>query len=173
MKIDILNRSGFTYLTLLFIIVAMGLSLAVAGKVVSTYSKREKEAELIFRGGEIRKAIGAYYMESVGAKAYPKDLQYLLKDQRYPVVKRYLRKLYDDPFTGKPDWELIKAPDGGIMGVKSRSTEEPLKKGNFPSELTGFDDRAKYSEWEFIYVPAKTGQSANTLGKAPTQPVNP
>ena len=145
-------ESGFTYLSLLLAITLMGIALSMTGGVFSTAAKREMEEELLFRGNEIRRAIGGYYESSPGAKAFPRDLPSLLKDQRYPAPKRHLRKMYTDPFTGKSDWEAIKAPDGGIMGVRSRSGKEPYKKKNFPKELLGFEDKSKYSEWEFIYT---------------------
>jgi len=147
------DRSGFTYLAALFAIIVIGIASSVVGKVWSTEATREKEAELVFRAQEIRKAVGRYYHESPGAKRYPASLEDLIKDARYLATKRHLRKLYTDPFTGKPDWETIKAPDNGIMGVKSRSEREPIKKKNFPDELVAFEGKSKYTEWEFIYVP--------------------
>lgn len=144
---------GFTYISLLFIMTVSGIALAQAGTFWSTVMRREMEEELLFRGGEIRDAIGMYYESSPGAKSYPRNIEDLIKDTRYPVAKRYLRKIYPDPFTGKADWEMIKAADGGIMGVKSRSVKEPYKKKNFPASLKGFEEKSSYSQWEFVYFP--------------------
>lgn len=149
------GSAGFTFVALLFAIMIMGISLAVTGKVWSTMAHREKEAELLFRGNEIRVAIGRYYEESPGAKSYPKTLEVLMKDTRWPVPRRYLRRPYADPFTGKADWELIKAPDGGVIGVRSRSDKKPYKRKGFPAELVGFEGSASYGGWDFIYVPLK------------------
>lgn len=149
------DESGFTYLGLLFAIVIIGISLAVTGEVWSTASKREKEYELIFRGNEIRKAIGRYYEQSPGAKTYPRNIEDLIKDSRYPVAKRHLRRFYTDPFTGKQDWDFIKTADNAIAGVKSKSEGEALRRANFEQELAAFKDKTKYNEWEFIYVPGK------------------
>ena len=52
-------------------------------------------------------------------------------DPRSLERKRYLRKNYLDPITGK-EWQLIKDPAKGIIGVASSSEQEPLKKSNFP-----------------------------------------
>lgn len=147
-------EDGFSYLSLLFIIVVMGIALSVTGQVWSTIVKREKEAELLFRGNEFREAIGMFYNSTPGVKAYPRELQILLADSRFPVTKRYLRKIYDDPMTGKPDWELIKTQDSRIIGVRSSSDERPLKT-SFSREFKHFEGKLKYSEWEFIYVPEK------------------
>lgn len=146
-------EQGFTYLSLLFIIVLMGLAASVTGQVWSKAAQREKEAELIFRGTEFVRAIGDYYQSSPGAKSYPKTLEDLTKDSRYPGTKRYLRRVYEDPFTGKADWVVIEVPGGGFNGVKSRSVKKTIKKGNFPSELIGFENKATYSGWEFKYQP--------------------
>lgn len=149
------DKRGFAYLTLLFMIAVIGIALASAGQVWSTAAGREKEAELLFRGDQIRRAIGRYYEESPGAKMYPQKLEDLINnDKRWPVTKRHLRRLYADPMTGKPDWEPVKAADGGIMGVKSRSSRDAYKRKNFPLALSGFEGKRKYSEWEFTYVPA-------------------
>ncbi|VAV82289.1 hypothetical protein MNBD_DELTA01-20 [hydrothermal vent metagenome] len=150
------GEQGFTYLSLLFIIVLMGLAASVTGQVWSTTAKREKEAELLFRGTEVMRAIGSYYQLSPGAKSYPKSLKDLLKDSRYPGTKRYLRRIYEDPFTGKADWVVIEASGGGVMGIKSRSTKKTIKKANFPAELIGFEDKTTYSGWEFRYIPPRT-----------------
>lgn len=148
------DNRGFAYLTVIFMAAVIGITLGMAGQVWSTASTRAKEEELIFRGDQIRKAVGRYYEESPGAKAYPKSLEELVNDKRWPVTKRHLRKIYIDPMTGKADWESIKAPDGGIMGVRSKSTKAPYKKKNFPTGLTGFEGKMNYSGWDFVYIQA-------------------
>jgi type II secretory pathway pseudopilin PulG len=148
------HECGFTYISLLFVIIVIGLALGSTGQVWSTVQKREKEAELIFRGGQIRSAIERYY-KMPGIKGYPKTLEDLLKDKRQAVLTRHLRRIYEDPLTGKADWLPIKAPDGGIMGVKSRSTDETFKTKNFPPGLENLEGKTIYRQWEFVYEPAK------------------
>lgn len=147
------REAGFTYLSLLFIIVVIGIALGAAGQVWSTAAKREKEAELIFRGNAISKAIGLYY-EAGSVRTYPRELGDLLKDPRQLTVKRYLRKIYEDPMTRTIDWDLIKTPDGGVMGIKSRSGDEVIKKDNFPAGLELLKGKKSYNEWEFVFSPA-------------------
>lgn len=165
------NEDGFTYLAALFMVVVIGISITVTAEVWSSVVKREREEELIFRGGQIRDAIKSYYYSSPGAKVFPRELNQLLKDPRFPSVKRHLRKIYDDPMTGKPDWEAVKAPDGTIKGVKSLSEAEPLKKENFPLGFEDFIGKSKYSEWEFVYnpqkdeAPGKNGKKKSTWKK--------
>ena len=149
------KEDGFTYLAALFMVAVIGIALSVTAEVWSSVLKREREEELIFRGGQMRDAIKSYYYSSPGARVFPRELNQLLKDARFPGVRMHLRRIYEDPMTGKPDWEAIKAPDGAIKGVRSKSLAEPLKKENFPLGFEDFIDKSKYSEWEFIYNPQK------------------
>jgi type II secretory pathway pseudopilin PulG len=144
------GRRGFTYLTVMFAVVLIGLAASVAAQQWKTVVKREKEAELLFRGGEIRKAIFAYCATSrPGMLHCPSSLDDLLKDPGSPTARRYIRKLYKDPITND-DWELIKTKDGNyILGVHSKSEEAPLKSGDFPPEFKDFEGKEKYSEWIF------------------------
>ncbi|MEE9614068.1 MAG: type II secretion system protein [Thermodesulfobacteriota bacterium] len=156
---------GFSFVALLFAITLIGIALATTGVVWSTNMQREREAELLFRGGQIRDAIGRYYNGSPGAKRYPRKLEDLIKDRRQPSIKRYLRKLYTDPMTGNSDWQAVKAKDGGIMGVKSNSKKEPYKKGNFREEFSSFEGKESYNSWEFVYKPEDESRKETEKGK--------
>ena len=145
---------GFTYLTILFIVAIMGVGLALVGEVWHTSVVREKEAELLYAGNQYRSAIARYYL--AGPPQYPRSLSDLLQDPRKPGTERYLRKLYPDPVTEK-EWGIVKAPDGGIMGVHSLSKSKPLKAARFRIRDQGFDGATSYSDWKFIYTPG-TGQ---------------
>lgn len=142
---------GFTYLTILFVVAVMGVGLALVGTMWNTSAKREREAELLQIGGEYRKAIERYYLS--GPRQYPRALSDLVQDPRQPGVVRHLRKLYADPVSGKSDWGLVRADDGGIAGVYSLSEETPLKSGGFAVRDAAFEGKAKYSEWQFIAAP--------------------
>ena len=143
------RQAGFTYLAALFAVAILGGGLALAGEVWETSAKREKEAELLFIGNEYRKAIERYFLS--GQQQYPRSLEDLLKDRRRPGTVRYLRKLYPDPLTGK-DWGLVKAPDGGILGVHSLSEDKPLKVAGFRPRDAAFEGTQKYSEWKFVHA---------------------
>lgn len=165
------TQHGFTYLTILFVVAILGGGLALAGEVWHTATQREKEAELIFVGREYRKAIERYYL--AGQRVYPRNLDDLLKDPRRGDTQRYLRKRYPDPITGKAEWGLVKAPDGGIMGVHSLSTDAPLKVANFRASEKGFDNREKYADWQFVYLPPQQSApkpAAKSPATAPAQP---
>ncbi len=156
------SQSGFTVLGLLIIIVIMGAGLAATGAFFSHEAQREKERELLFVGDQFRAAIESYYRHTPGiSSAYPKTLEDLLEDKRFPMPIRYLRRIYADPMTGKPDWGLVQMPGGGgIMGVYSLSQDAPVKTGNFDLRDQAFEGKQHYSEWQFVYVPPQPAQGA-------------
>jgi len=156
------KEQGFTLLALLVIINIMGLSLSLSGKYWYTIKIRETEKELLFRGCQFIKAIGNYYLNSPGStKTYPANLRDLLKDQRSANTTRYIRRIYKDPIKPCNDWGTIVDKYGRIKGVYSTSEMEPLKKEGFPSEISQFTGKEKYSEWKFIYYPPEKNKQGN------------
>jgi type II secretory pathway pseudopilin PulG len=103
--------------------------------------QRDKEAELLFRLGEFRRAIARYRQDH---GRYPSELKDLLEDKTQLQVRRYLRRIYSDPTTGEADWKLDIIVDktgtvSGIRDVRSQSNAEGFRiipgKGN------------RYSDW--------------------------
>jgi type II secretory pathway pseudopilin PulG len=168
-----LRQAGFTYLTVMFIIAILLGGLAIVGETWETSARREKEAELLFIGNQYRRAIGLYYLSTPGVvKAYPRQIEDLLKDPRQPGTVRHLRKLFPDPMTGKP-FVVIKGADGGVQGVASASDVAPLKVAGFRVRDAIFEGAQKYSEWKFIHTPppaaapakpAATGAASGAAG---------
>lgn len=145
------DEGGFTFLGLMVIVVIMGIALSAVSEIWYTAHKREKEQELLFVGDQFRRAIIHFYERPPsGARRYPSSLEDLLKDPRFPGVRRHLRKIYADPMTGTTDWGLVKGPNGEILGVYSQSSEEPAKKANFRRVDAMFEGKSKYSEWVFM-----------------------
>jgi hypothetical protein len=64
-------QSGFSFLFVLFAIVLVGLSMMGANKQWVTMMKREREAELLYRGHQYRRAIASYVESVPGARQYP------------------------------------------------------------------------------------------------------
>jgi type II secretory pathway pseudopilin PulG len=148
------RERGFTYLAVLVLVVLMGIALASAGEVWHTTQQREKEQELLFIGHQFRLALKRYADHTPGkSRRAPLHLEELLKDPRHPDIRRYLRKIYPDPVTGRPEWGLITGPAGEIVGVHSLSDGEPLKKGNFDLVDKHFEGSMKYSDWVFMVLP--------------------
>jgi len=121
-------------------------------------ARREKEAELVFRGEQIARSIYLYQRKN-GPGAFPPSLDVL-------VQGRYLRKKYKDPMTKDGEFQLLLAglapqaqgpgrgnqpqPQAqpqvtgvnqpGIIGVQSKSKE---------SSIRTYMGRTRYNEWQF------------------------
>ena len=149
------SEKGFTYIHLLLIVVIMGISLSAVGRYWSYLDKKDKEAELLFRGDQFVRAIDSYYKRAHGkVNIYPKKMEDLLKDPRSLAPRRHLRRIYKDPMTGEDDWiPIIDPASKRIKGVKSRSEDTPLKTDGFPLVYQSFKDKGSYSEWGFVHVP--------------------
>lgn len=152
---------GVTYPVVLGVLMAMSIGASVTVPLASTEAQRAREAELLFRGLAYREAIRSYYHAIPGAPAYPANLEDLLEDPRF-ANRRHIRRLYRDPITGE-DWHLIRAADGRITGVHSRSTGKPLKTGDFPEELDDFAAATRYDDWLFAYRPGPSQTSARRM----------
>lgn len=148
------RSEGFTYLALLFMIAIMGALAAMTGLIWSTAQQRAKERELLFIGNEFRSAIGAYYERTPGAiKRYPDDLEALLLDLRHVTAVRHLRRIYMDPMTLNKEWGLVRAADGTVMGIHSKSSAAPMKR-SFTDENAAFENAVAYTDWKFVYLPS-------------------
>lgn len=160
MVIVLLHRrqGGMIYLALLLALALIGGISAVGLKVAQTIQIRNAEAELLAIGREFRNALQSYAEATPnGFPSTPDSLSELTRDPRYPGVRRHLRRVYHDPFTGKPDWGIIRGPDKRISGIHSLSHSEALKRENFPPGLEGFSGTKRHSDWIF---------SVTTLPKA-------
>lgn len=150
------GEKGFTYPAALLLIIIVSISLMVVQQQWSTVMKRDREKELFFRAEQLVSAVGSFYQSSPqGSQQYPGNLKVLLKDNRFQVAKRHLRKLFKDPMTKDGDWGIVYDGKGNIKGFFSRSGEEPLKKGGFSKAYKSFENKKKYSDWKFIYEPIK------------------
>ncbi len=157
------HGKGFAYLALLIFLAIIAIASAATLQLGSLMQKRDAEDQLLSIGNEFRNALISYAAATPsGNSIAPPDLQALLKDNRFPNPKRHLRKLYNDPVTGKPEWGVILTIDGkGVVGVHSLSTARPIKIGNFLPEFQGFEDKNSYADWVFSAIgPSKTSISS-------------
>lgn len=173
------NVSGYAMAGLLVLLGVMGVLSSVLLPVWSQTTKRELEAELIFRGEQYARAVELYQRRYVGAN--PPDFETL-------VEQRFLRKLYADPMTTGGDFRVVyfsqmenirsvqetaerlseslgenvlgventeaslfgRNRSGGVVGVVSRSNETSLRT---------YNNQKQYDEWVFVYVPSTTEPS--------------
>ncbi len=159
------NQRGFSYVMVLAAIVIVGIVIEAAHITTWRLLQTDREAELLFRGRAYRDAIKSFYQSN---GAFPRSLDDLLKDPR-SASRRHIRMLYPDPMSKeeKPQWTLVRATDGGISGVSSKSKDEPLKQAHFPKDFEKFAGAKSYAEWVFDFVP-----SAVQLPR-PSQPLPP
>ncbi len=123
----------------------------------SVIMKRDREAELLFRGTRIKEAIERYVADYEVQKAtrpnqWPLSLEQLTKKN----PKRYLQTVYTDPITGTA-FDLIKVRDE-LHGVRSTSTDVPYDQVHFKNVRT-------YQAIRFESISASTNCQPN--------PVNP
>ena len=111
---DLRSEPGYAMAGLLVAIGIMGVLMSVAMPSWRTVVKREKEAELLFRGQQYMRAIDLYQRRFPGA--YPTDLEML-------VEQRFLRRAYLDPMTGEPFRILTQGSAGAALGETTSSDE--------------------------------------------------
>lgn len=148
------GERGAIYIGLMFLTAFLAAGTMAVGPLVQISMQREREAELLFIGEEFRRAILTYYEASPGGKKqYPRSLNDLLEDDRYPVARRHLRRVYRDPWSGRSQWGLVEAEDGGIKGIYSLTARTPIKHAGFPARHAVFAKAQSYRDWRFIHEP--------------------
>ena len=162
------DERGVTYLMLMFAIVLIGIATTAAAKQWKVMVQRELEADLLSKGIEIQNALALYSATMkagrvMSGEVYPPSLADLTR-----LPKPFLRKAYSDPMA-HGEWEYLRAPTGGIMGVRSRSRATPFRKHDFPQAVRHFEGRASYHEWIFQY-PNPSVSGSLPLGTVPGQP---
>ena len=133
---------------LMFAIVLIGIATTAAAKHWKAIVQRELEADLLAKGIEIQTALALYSTTIKAGRVMPGEVypQTLADLTRLP--KPFLRKVYLDPM-GHGEWEYLRAPTGGIMGVRSTSRAKPFRQRNFPPAVRHFEGRATYRDWVF------------------------
>ena len=180
-------QAGYTYFGLLLAILAASLAVSAGVTLLTNDMRRDKEAELLFAGDEIRRALELYHSKNTaGMQPFPRTLEALLRDPNQLSVQRYLRKIYRDPMHD-PDlpgavaengfWVLIRDGNGQIVGVRSNSLRVPLRTSGFPKQYEGFRQAKRYADWQFLAaggvpVDPKAGNVAEPRSFIPT-PVVP
>jgi len=102
-------------------------------------------------------------------KRYPETLEDLLEDKRHLSMQRYLRRIYADPIAGKPEWGLVAAPGGGIMGVHSTAEGKPVRSAPLARDDKSAPSALSYRDWRFVYEPPISAQ-VPTAKPAATRP---
>src|SRR5579871_5301218 len=94
------RESGFALLVIFLIAAAVAFTMYRELPRAAFESARDKEQLLMDRGNQYKRAIQVFYAVN---KRYPQDI----KDLENTNDKRFLRRRYLDPMTGKDEWRLI------------------------------------------------------------------
>lgn len=113
------GERGYTLVIVVLVIALMSILMAVAVQTVDFQMRREREAELIFRGEQYVEAIRLYRMKY---GRYPMRMKEI-----WEADPRVVRKKWKDPITDSENWGLI------FLGQEGRriGAENPL--GGTPS----------------------------------------
>ena len=171
------GERGYAMAALLVTLAIMSILMSVAMPVWRQEARREKEAELIFRGEQYARAIALFRTKN--NNALPASIDVL-------VTGRYLRKKFREPMAKDGEWRLIPAGSGqpvpgqpqpgvppqqqpqqpgqsqiagGIMGVSSKSTENSLRL---------YQGANRYDQWIFRYTDVARGRGGIPTPDDPT-----
>jgi len=145
------SQAGLTYFWVLLLVFILTLGVGKWLDIHSSQARRIKEDELLRVGQLYREAIRQYYLSSPnGVYQYPARLEDLLHDPRHIVVRRYLRRLYPDPVSGRP-FAILASSTGGIAGVRSTSASVPLRTHCPLEAVVPHPPARSYGDWQFLY----------------------
>ena len=127
------SQRGYALLMVFLMAAIIALMLYQQLPRVAFESEREKEQLLIDRGEQYTRAIQLYYLAN--NRQYPTSIDDLEKQE-----KRFLRRRFVDPFTGKADWRIIHTNGGFLTDslVQKPPTDNPNQSaGNTTNNATG------------------------------------
>lgn len=189
------TQSGYAMAALLVGLAVMSVLLSMAMPAWRAFVKREKEAELVFRGEQYVRAISLYQRKF--ANAYPPSVDALVK-------QRFLRRPYADPMTKDGAFQLlyqgaaqpVRSPSVSLSGGSSSPgglTASPTQvtaasglsagqsgpRGGIvgvaststEKSLRVYNGRTAYNEWHFVWRPASPGPATGRAGEVgPNRP---
>jgi type II secretory pathway pseudopilin PulG len=172
---------------LLIALAIMAILLTIAMPVWRHEARREKEAELVFRGEQYARAIALFKFKNANIpNAVPPSIDFL-------VQNRFLRKKYKDPMTKDGEFVLIGGgstqagmnpaagvsqpgatqpggrsntppqpqpgvPSAGMIGVRSKSEETSIR---------SYRGATRYDQWQFTFNIAPRPGGAMPMANSP------
>jgi len=127
-----IRSDGYAMAALLVGLGVMAVLMSVALPVWRTAARREKEAELVFRGEQYARAVALFQRKFAGA--YPPSLDVL-------VEQRFIRRKYKDPITGEDFVPLTQGSQiAGTPGMPAGQAGGQTRPGA-PSQIGGSQRR--------------------------------
>jgi type II secretory pathway pseudopilin PulG len=128
------RSGGFAMLLVLLMAAMVSITLYMALPRAAFEAQREKEQSLIDRGNQYKRAIQLYVRQN---KRWPAKVE----DLEDTNGKRYLRRRYVDPMTGKDEWRLVHVGPNGVLTdsliKKATDKDKSTYSNNFITELGG------------------------------------
>jgi type II secretory pathway pseudopilin PulG len=121
------GEGGYTLVIVVLVVALMSILMTVAVQTVEFQMRREREAELIFRGEQYVEAIRLYRMKY---GRYPMRMKEI-----WEANPRVVRKKWKDPITDSENWGLI------FLGQEGRriGPENPLGGTPGPTETVTYE----------------------------------
>jgi type II secretory pathway pseudopilin PulG len=110
------SERGYAMVALLVAMSVMAIVLSTVMPVYQTVARREREAELVFRGEQYARAIALFQRKY--ANALPPDVDVL-------IDQRFLRKKYKDPITGE-DFQFMGPGSPELAQALSTTPQQAL-----------------------------------------------
>jgi type II secretory pathway pseudopilin PulG len=157
--------------SLIVLVAVIGLVTAATLRLGATMRRAAAEQALLDIGEQFSDALKSYAAATPpGQPQQPPTLKELLKDPRFPGVRRHLRKVFVDPMTGKAEWGIVYLGDKvGVLAIYSLSQARAIKVANFPTRFRGFEGKEFIADWKFT----RDGQPPLPPKSAPGQPAVP
>ena len=160
---------GFAMAALLAAMAVTAILMTTALPTWKQLMQREREDELIFRGEQYARAIGAYQRKY--ANASPPSLDIL-------VEQHFLRKKFKDPLAVTKDGEFAlirvsstqqqgRGGQAGTLGSTSSSATGPIigvVSTNPGQALRTYKDHDHYNEWQFMALQQSTSGGSTGSG---------
>jgi len=137
------REGGFALLLVFLMAAIIGIMLFMELPRVAFDSQRQKEQLLIERGEQYQIAIRRYMQRGIKngmSQGPPPTWPTKIEDLENTNGRRFLRKRYIDPMTGKDEWRLIHINNGVLTdSVNTKNNQQTNQQwGNGPQGITEF-----------------------------------
>jgi len=163
------SQGGYALLMIFLMAAIVAIMLYQQLPRVAFESEREKEQLLIDRGEQYTRAIQLYYLAN--NRQYPTSIDDLEKRE-----KRFLRRRFVDPFTGKDEWRIIHTngaflTDSLVQKPPTDSQGKPA--GNTTNAANNTNSPDEYPQVNAAVLQRPSDRPVTPTGFLPTGGVQP